>query len=325
MAWRDVHGVLVLDKSSGLSSNGALQRVRRLLQARKAGHTGSLDPLATGVLPICLGEASKYSHFLLDADKVYLADAQLGEATDTGDRQGTVVAVSQVALPSRSDLNRACQSMVGHQLQVPPMYSALKQGGRRLYELAREGVTVERAPRPIRVISCDLLSVDEGGVRFRVRCSKGTYVRTLIEDMAKAAGTLGFMTELRREVSGPFDLRQAVTLDELQDFHARSQEGEGERGEDLVDWLKRSGKLLPVHAAVADLPPLMVDSSVADSLISGQTVKLLAHGGDALVRVYRDSDRCFVGVARTDGDRLLPFRMMSRGLIESEPDSVGRL
>src|SRR5690606_22393216 len=207
---RNVRGILLLDKPSGVTSNRALQRAKRLFQAAKAGHTGSLDPLATGMLPICFGAATKLAGYLLDARKTYAVTAELGTATDSADADGQVIAQSATPPPAELDVREAVASFEGDIEQTPPMYSALKRDGRRLYELARQGIVVDRAPRRVRI---DTMTVEEYAwptVRFTVTCSKGTYVRTLVTDLAARLGTLGHVTALRRLAVEPFDSADMV-------------------------------------------------------------------------------------------------------------------
>ena len=222
-ARRDVHGIVLLDKPEGLSSNQALQRVRGIFRARKAGHTGSLDPAATGLLPLCFGEATKVSAWLLDAEKEYLVRACLGERRDTGDSEGRVIETAELPDLDGAGWQALFARFTGEIEQVPPMYSALKKDGRRLYELAREGREVERAPRPVRIRSLQLIARESDELVFRVRCSKGTYVRTLVEDIAAAAGTVGYTRGLRRVAVGPFSGAAMVTLDALEGASAESR------------------------------------------------------------------------------------------------------
>lgn len=213
---RAVHGVLLLDKPAGLSSNEALLRVRKLYQADKAGHTGTLDPLATGLLPICLGQATRLSAQLLDARKRYLAEVRFGEQRSTGDLEGEVVARSDASGLAASHLRAALPALTGRIRQIPPMYSAIKQGGQRLYELAREGLEVERDAREVEIHALELLSFDQGLALLDVSCSKGTYVRTLAEDWAKAAGQVAHLKSLRRIEVGPFREQPQWTLEQLE-------------------------------------------------------------------------------------------------------------
>ena len=206
-----VDGLLLLNKPSGMTSNRALQAVRRLLNAKKAGHTGSLDPAATGMLPLCFGEATKVCAYLLNADKTYRVTARLGIATDTGDADGQEVSTAPIPELSADDWDVILQAFVGESMQIPPMYSALKKDGKRLYELARKGETVEREPRPISIHEIRLLESAGSRLVFRVACSKGTYIRTLVEDIARRAGTVAHTARLHRESVGHF--RSADMLD----------------------------------------------------------------------------------------------------------------
>ena len=207
-----VNGLLLLNKPAGMTSNQALQRVKRLLRAKKAGHTGALDPAATGMLPLCFGEATKVCAYLLDADKTYRVTARLGEATETGDADGSVTSTAEVPAMDKADWSEVLEGFLGDIEQVPPMYSALKKDGKRLYELARKGETVERAARPVTIRAIDLIEAAGNRLVFRVRCSKGTYVRTLVEDIAKAAGTVAHTSKLHREMVGGFRAEDMLDL-----------------------------------------------------------------------------------------------------------------
>jgi len=208
---RNVNGILLLDKSVGMSSNAALQEVKKLFFAKKAGHTGSLDPLASGLLPLCLGEATKLSSFLLDSDKVYEGVCQLGRKTSTGDAEGDVIEERPVPDFDEASINKVFSQFMGDIEQIPPMHSAIKQNGQPLYKLAHQGIVVEREPRPVHIYDLDYISHDTQSFRFRLRCSKGTYVRTLVEDMGEIMGCGAHLTNLRRTQVGPFDLENAVT------------------------------------------------------------------------------------------------------------------
>ena len=214
--WLRVDGVLLLDKPHGMTSNTVLQKARRLFSAAKAGHTGTLDPMATGLLPLCFGEATKFSADLLDADKTYEAELCFGVTTATGDAEGEVLE-RRAAQFSRADLDRALENFRGRIVQIPPMYSALKRDGQPLYKLARQGITVEREAREIDIFELVLrdLSEDLGACRLRVRCSKGTYIRTLAEDIGKTLGVGAYCCELRRIRTGPYDITQTKTLADL--------------------------------------------------------------------------------------------------------------
>lgn len=256
---RDVTGILLLDKPLGWSSNNALQRVKRLFNARKAGHTGSLDPLATGMLPICLGEATKVSGLLLDSDKEYRVRMALGTSTTTGDAEGPVVASGPGQL-DRERLEGALATQRGAIEQTPPMYSALKHQGQRLYQLARAGVDVPRAARPVVIRSLEVEDFDPGRPVLRVLCSKGTYVRTLVEDIARAAGTVAHVLELRRLRVEPFPAGRMATLDEL------------ERGAAGNDPEALDGLLLPLDAALVAMPRLDLTEAEEARIRHGQTL-----------------------------------------------------
>lgn len=297
--WDAVDGVLLLDKPSGMTSNRALQKVRRLLNAAKAGHTGSLDPSATGMLPLCFGEATKVCAYLLDADKTYRVTARLGIATDTGDADGTPVATAEVPALSRDAWDAVLQGFVGESLQVPPMYSALKQDGKRLYELARKGEEVERAARPIRIHEIRLLEVSGTRLVFRVRCSKGTYVRTLVEDVARKVGTVAHTARLHRESLGPF---QADAMVELAQLQAEAEQGPWT----LMGHLQRPDK------ALTALPGVTLDAEQGTKFRGGQAVLPAAEGASGLARAYGpDDDFLGVGEWLPDG-RLAPRRVFQK-------------
>lgn len=296
MARRQVDGILLLDKPEGLSSNAALQRVRRAFNARKAGHTGSLDPLASGLLPVCLGQATKASGLLLDADKTYDVTLALGERTATGDREGEVVERAAVPALDPAAIRRVAEGFLGNQTQVPPMYSALKHEGERLYRLARKGVEVERAPRHIVIHRLELLGMDGMQLRFEVRCSKGTYIRTLAEDLARALGTVGHVVRLRRLALGPFVSPRMHGLAEVEEAAGSPQ---------ALD-----GMLLAPDAALAALPDVRLGVAEQACFLQGQAVSVAGPPG-AKVRVY-DSDGRFLGVGQVtpEGRRLAPDRIM---------------
>ena len=298
VAWRDLDGILLLDKPHGLSSNAALQRVRRLYRARKAGHTGSLDPLATGLLPVCFGQATKISGLLLDADKGYVATLALGSATTTGDTEGEIVdraAVPRLDVPM---VERAMAGFLGTVAQRPPMYSALKHHGERLYALARRGVEVERPARPVVIHALRLVAVTDGRLDFEVHCGKGTYVRTLGEDLARALGTVGHLSALRRTRFGPFDGRPLVPLADL--------ESAADGGDEALDAL-----LVPVDAALGGDPPVSVGAEAAVRIRHGQAVAVAAPAGRR-VRIYGpDGVLLGLGQASADGATVAPVRLLT--------------
>jgi tRNA pseudouridine55 synthase len=309
---RAVHGVLLLDKPSGLSSNRALQQVKRLYRAAKAGHTGSLDPLATGMLPICFGEATKLTQFMLADDKRYRVTARLGEATTTGDAEGEVIATTPVPDFGSAELERVLGRFRGEIEQVPPMYSALKHEGRRLYDLARSGVEVDRPPRTVTIHSLTLVGCDEAGLELDVHCSKGTYIRTLVEDIAVALGTVAHVSVLRRGSVGIFDATAMVALATLE---ARADEGL-----DSLDAL-----LLPVDSGIAHWPRLMVDPGAASCLVSGQRVSATSAAPEGLVRLYTAPDG-FLGVGEVlPCGEVVPKRMFPALGVCSRSADGGRI
>ncbi len=213
---RDVHGIILLDKPSGITSNQALNKVKYALQAKKAGHTGSLDPLASGLLPLCFGEATKVSQYLLESDKTYEVVAKLGEKTDTADSDGEVIESSEIPELTKDQVLAVLESFLGKSEQIPPMYSALKKDGKRLYELARQGKTVERSPRKIHISKLELLDLQSDHIKMRATVSKGTYIRSLVEDIAAALGTLAHVSYLRRIGVYPLLKPEMITLDEFE-------------------------------------------------------------------------------------------------------------
>ena len=290
-----VDGLLLLNKPPGMTSNRALQTVRRLLRAKKAGHTGSLDPSATGMLPLCFGEATKVCAYLLDADKTYRVSARLGTATSTGDADGSdVIETAEMPDLSFDEWDAILQGFVGESMQVPPMYSAIKQGGKRLYELARKGEIVEREARPIRIDAIELLEAAGARLVFRVTCSKGTYVRTLVEDVARKAGTVGHTVRLHRESVGPF------RPEDMQDLTTVEAGAEAD-----LDGL-RAGLLTP-DVALGGLPAVEIDAGEAQRFSGGQAAEVAPGGPEGLVRVYQ-AGQSFVGVGELSSDGTLAPR-----------------
>lgn len=292
---RAVDGVLLLDKPQGMSSNGALQAARRLLNAAKAGHTGTLDPMASGLLPLTFGEATKFSQMLLDADKTYEAVVQLGVETDSGDAEGKVLATHPVAI-ERAALEVVLERFRGEIEQVPPMYSALKRDGKALYEYARQGIEIEREARRVTIHALELL--DFAGERFsiRVHCSKGTYIRSLAMDIGAALGCGAHLAGLRRTAIGAFQLAAAVSLECL--------EAAGEGGRDAL--------LAPVDTLVADFPMLQLDAEAARGLLQGRVLSLPGAVPGAKVRAYGPVG--FLGLAQWQDDgRLAARRLIATG------------
>jgi tRNA pseudouridine55 synthase len=295
---RAVSGILPLDKPSGLSSNQALQRVRRLFGAAKAGHTGSLDPLASGLLPLCFGEATKISSYLLEADKEYEMVCRLGTRTATGDAEGDVVARVEVPPLDEPALEASLAGFRGEIEQVPPMYSAIKHQGERLYRLARQGVEVERQPRRVTIHEFELLERSGENLCLRVRCSKGTYIRVLAEDLARALGTEGHVTALRRTAAGPY--RAADMIDMAQ---VEAAVAEGAQAADAL--------LLPLDSALAHWPEVVLTADTAWYFRQGQPVLVPGSPASGRVRVYRETDRQFVGMGEIlDDGRVAPRRLV---------------
>lgn len=292
---RAIDGVLLLDKPLGLSSNQALQQVKRLYQAAKAGHTGSLDPLATGLLPICLGEATKFSHFLLDADKSYRALVKLGSTTTTGDAEGEVLERFELAV-TQEDVQRVIKQFTGPIEQVPPMYSALKHQGKALYEYARDGVDIPRVARSVTIFDIELLSFDVASQQFEmnVLCSKGTYIRTLAEDIGHALGCGAHLTGLRRLSTAHFKLEDALTIEQL----------------DLMSAEQRDNVLLPADSSIIDLPMVELDDDSAYYLLRGQSVWKSGVNIAGLFRIYKVNGQ-FLGLGELDADgKVAPKRLL---------------
>jgi tRNA pseudouridine55 synthase len=290
---RRIDGVLLLDKPPGMTSNAALQKARWLFSAAKAGHTGTLDPMATGLLPLCFGEATKFAGELLHADKRYAATVRLGLRTDTSDAEGRVLETRPVAV-TREQVASVLARFRGEILQVPPMHSALKRNGRPLYEYARQGIELVRTPREVIIHSLDLRAFAGDELVFDVDCSKGTYVRTLAQDIGEALGCGGHLTALRRIRIGSLRLEQAVALEELASMSPEARES----------------LLLPADALLSSLPRLDLDGVAAQRFGHGQT---LAGWGtfEGRVRVYDDGGR-FLGLGHAGPDgRLAPVRLIA--------------
>jgi tRNA pseudouridine55 synthase len=298
--YRDVDGILILDKPIGCSSNQALQRVRKLYQARKAGHCGSLDPLATGVLPICLGEATKFSSYLLGADKTYLASCKLGQTTATGDAEGEVLSSAAVEV-DEAQVKRALESFVGKIDQIPPMHSALKHQGRRLYQLAREGIEVEREPRRVEIFQLDLLSFEGSELSLEVSCSKGTYIRTLVEDIGAQLGCGAYLSGLRRTRVDSFNVRDAISIERLELLL--------ESGSNQLDVL-----LLPLNCALTQFPELTLDAAACVDIRHGKPVALAPGDGAGLYRL-QSAEGLFIGLGEIvrDGE-LIAKRLINTAI-----------
>lgn len=293
---------MLLDKPRGITSNAALQKVKRLYQAAKAGHTGNLDPIATGLLPVCLGEATKFSQYLLDADKAYLATFRLGRTTTTGDAEGEILTESPVTT-GRKEAERVLRGFLGKISQVPPMYAAIKHQGRPLYAYARAGLEVARAARPVEIYDLRLEAFRGEEMDVSVRCSKGTYIRVLAEDVGRALGCGAFMSALRRTAIGCFAVNEASTLDDLE---AMSLE-------------QRDSRLLPPDSLLASLPKVVLDSDSAFYVRRGQAVWQAGLRLGGQVKLY-DEKQHFLGVGEiTDDGKVAPKRL----IVEERLDESG--
>lgn len=302
---RNVNGILLLDKPSGLSSNMALQIVKRLFNANKAGHTGSLDPLASGLLPICLGEATKVSGFLLDADKHYQVRCKLGEKTTTADAEGEVIETRPVPPLDATALDAVLARFRGAIEQIPPMYSAVKHQGQRLYKLARDGVEVERAPRPVTIHELTLLNLDPPCFDIDVRCTKGTYVRTLAEDIGEALGCGAHVTVLRRLGVGAYGAEGMLDLDGL-----RALVPIDEQADPAQRFAALDARLLPIESALEQWPDVKLSADAAFYLQQGQPVLVPHAPTSGWVRLYA-ADRQFLGMGQIlDDGRVAPKRLM---------------
>ncbi|MDK1236000.1 tRNA pseudouridine(55) synthase TruB [Cronobacter turicensis] len=301
---RDVHGVLLLDKPQGLSSNDALQKVKRIYNANRAGHTGALDPLATGMLPICLGEATKFSQYLLDSDKRYRVIARLGQRTDTSDADGTVVEERPVAF-SEQELQDALESFRGDTLQVPTMFSALKYQGKPLYEYARQGIEVPREARPITVYELLFIRHEGDELELEVHCSKGTYIRTIIDDLGEKLGCGAHVIYLRRLAVSKYPVERMVTLEQLNALLEEAQTREIAPSE-LLDPL-----LMPMDSPAADYPVVNLPLTSSVYFKNGNPVRTSDAPSEGLVRVTEGEAQKFLGMGEIDSEgRVAPRRLV---------------
>ncbi len=296
---RSISGVLLLDKHEELSSNTAVGWAKRLFNADKAGHTGTLDPFATGLLPICFGEAAKFARFMLDAEKTYRATLKLGQKSSTGDTEGEIIETRAVNVDIEK-VNAVLAKFVGTQTQIPPMHSALKQGGVPLYKLARQGMEVERAPRHITVIALSAVSLAGDELVIDTLVSKGTYIRVLAEVIGEALGCGAYLTALRRTATGGFSLEQAITLESL----------------DALAIEARDQRLLPADALAMALPEIRLDASEAKALQNGKTPRIASALNDATIYRAYDDKGAFLGVATASecdahGATLTALRLMA--------------
>lgn len=291
---RRVNGVLLLHKPVGITSQRAVLKAKRIFAARKAGHTGTLDPMASGLLPVCFGEATKFAHWLIDADKQYRATIKLGVTTSTGDMEGEILTTSPVRVGS-ADVMAVLNDWVGEKLQIPPMFSALKHAGKPLYRYAREGIEIERAPRPIHIKKIDLMDFAGDALTISLQCSKGTYVRVLAEDIGHAFGCGACLASLERTAVGAFRLEDAMSLEQLY----------------LLSEDSRESVLKRVDALVATLPRVDLDAMQARKIRTGLALPHVTAAAEGLVRVYGPAES-YLGLAemRSDG-ALVPRRLMS--------------
>ena len=290
---RHISGVFLLNKPLGISSNAALQKVRWLYRAQKAGHTGALDPLASGLLPICLGEATKFSHYLLDSNKRYQTTIQLGHSTTTGDVEGEFLLEAEIPALTEQSIQAVLAKFIGDSTQIPPMYSALKKQGRPLYELARQGIEIEREARPIHLSAIELISFTEQSITLDISCSKGTYIRVVGEDIAKALGTYGHLTYLHRIQTGHFALIPEYTIEYLESLTEQ----------------EREALLLPAYAPVDHFPKVQVPEGRAEFFSRGMESNI-EHEAEAQVLVF-DGEKCLGLAEITEKKRLVPKRVLN--------------
>ena len=298
---RNISGILLLDKPAGITSNGALQRVKSLFFAQKAGHTGSLDPIATGILPICLGEATKFSGFLLNADKSYVAECQLGVVTRSGDTEGEVVSERPVEGVTEEKITQALQQFKGDIQQIPPMHSAIKVNGQPLYKLAHQGIEIEREPRQVTIFELEFISYDAEAERMviQVHCSKGTYVRTLVEDIGEVLGCGAHVPALRRTTLGPYLEQDVLTMEQLELI----REEEDKSGLDQ--------RLLSLDSAVDDYEAVVLDADSSYYIRQGQPVQISGAPDQGWIRIYNEQKE-FLGVGEIDSDgRVAPRRLVA--------------
>ena len=300
---RNVNGIILLDKAKGESSNHALQRIKRLFHAKKAGHTGSLDPLATGVLPLCLGEATKISQFLLDSDKRYMAKVKLGERTDSGDSEGVVIDVQRRIDVDYDALVQTLTKFEGEIKQLPPMYSALKHNGVPLYKLARKGISIKRKVRAVTIHKIGLMNFDNNIAEIDVTCSKGTYIRTLADDLGQELGCGAHVIELRRLQAGVFSIDQCRGSNELE----KIKESFGLSGLDKV--------IVPMERAVEKLPEVVLASETARDIRNGQAVSFHELPRSGLVRLYEKENFIGIGIVNADGE-VAPKRLVATESIQ---------
>lgn len=310
-----VSGVILVDKPQGMTSQQVVSKVKYLFKSpnhdsKKAGHTGTLDPMATGLLPICMGEATKFSHYQLDADKSYQATILLGQQTDTGDADGQVVAQAPVPKFDSSYLNEIAQQFLGPQQQIPPMYSALKKDGKKLYEYARAGIEVDRPPRDIVIKAIDIKALDNQRIQLAVTCTKGTYVRVLGEDIAKAMGTLGHLTALRRTQVGNFTIGKAIALSELEE----------------MTLAHREVRLMPVDACIDIDAELTLTAEQCTRIHMGQRLNVFEQLTDELKNYVSDNidSQPFIDIDEADSQLVDSVRDVDQDFVKDESNKTQR-
>tara|TARA_B100001059_G_C17823501_1_gene579849 strand:+ start:2298 stop:3188 length:891 start_codon:yes stop_codon:yes gene_type:complete len=291
----EFNGIILLDKRKGISSNQALQELKYLIGAKKAGHTGSLDPMATGMLPICLGEATKISQFLIDQSKIYEVEAKLGQSMDTGDAEGKISGTSDIFQYKKDYWMQVTDRFLGETNQIPPMYSALKHKGKRLYKIARSGRTVERSPRKVKIYSIDVTKILKDSIRFSVHCSKGTYIRVLVEDIAKSAGMLAYTSFLRRVRVGQFDQSRMIEFGELKSKFSEYNESLNEH-------------LIPIEHALFNFQNIKLSDTQAKKFLNGQRLHFKLNDSHD-IKVF-DQDKNLLGIAtQVDDSMIAPKRI----------------
>ncbi len=297
----DVDGILLLDKPLGISSNRALQKIRSLFNAKKAGHTGNLDPLASGVLPICFGQASKVTAFLLDSNKRYTCTAQLGKTTTTGDKEGEVLQTRQIPTLSETQILATLEQFKGEIQQIPPMYSALKHQGQPLYKLARQGIEIERKARTVHILELNLIAHDSDTITLDILCSKGTYIRTLAQDIGEQLGCGAHLSLLRRTEVEPFDCKHLYTLEQIESLAQKHND---------AGLLKT---LLPIDSALKKLPEITLNHDETKRIQNGLKIARKDLPESDMIRLYQ-SDGVFLGIGRYASDhQLAPKRLMKTG------------
>ena len=291
----ELNGIILLDKRKGVSSNQALQELKCLIGAKKAGHTGSLDPMATGMLPVCLGEATKISQFLIDQSKIYEVEAQLGQSTDTGDAEGKISGSSDIFQHKKDFWTQVTDRFLGETDQIPPMYSALKHKGKRLYKIARSGRTVERSPRKVTIHSIDITKISKDSIRFSVHCSKGTYIRVLVEDIAKSAGMLAYTSFLRRLRVGQFNQTQMIEFGEL-------------KSKLIENYESLNKHLIPIEDALYNFQNIELNHKQVKKFLNGQRLHFNLNGSGH-IKVF-DQDQNLLGIAtQIDNSVIAPKRI----------------